>query len=112
MTLLPSKVTVPVSGGMNPVTRLKMVVFPAPFGTDEAEDLPPLDLEIHVLYRRKPSEAFTEPLYLKKRGLFVDGGFFQRETGFRLLGGRLVFQWTPARKPHEEFCRKTLGSSP
>ncbi len=63
----PLNLMVPADGVRNLVSRLKQVVFPAPFGPDQRVDGPGPHREAHVLHRDEPAEFLGQPLGLEER---------------------------------------------
>ena len=58
----------PDAGFTNPVTASMIVVFPAPFGTDEPDDLAGLHVEAHVVDRGDPTETDGQVLHDERGG--------------------------------------------
>ena len=58
--------TVPASGRTCPVSTLNSVVFPAPIGPDEAETLPPLDVEVQSLKEDTAPEGLFDRLQTRQ----------------------------------------------
>ena len=65
---LPSTEIVPPDGASTPVIRLKVVLLPAPFGTNQRHDLASPDIERDVIDRDHAAEFFAGMLDLQQAG--------------------------------------------
>ncbi len=70
----PRRSTVPASEGRTPETRLKSVVFPAPFGPMSALTRPLLDAERDVLHGLEAAEGLREAGHLEEAHPSAPGG--------------------------------------
>ena len=64
----PCQTTLPEVGTSSPASRLRSVVFPDPFGPENADDLPLLDLQRDLGHGHEAAETLGEAVDLKKHG--------------------------------------------
>ena len=100
----PRRRTSPASGGMAPVMRLKVVLFPAPLGPMRARISPRLRLKDTPLTARSPPKAFLLSGFLAGLAGFLYAHFlrfvnptpFSLEASIKYLVMAVAGGWGPS----------------